>query len=265
MILYDMHTHSRFSFDSSMEMEGAADRAIELGLSGIAFTDHLDVNYTSDGSDVYYDFGDYLRRFEEVRDKYAGRLDIVSAVEVGLQPHVVEENVRRLSGYKFDYKIGSTHLISRYDPYDRTYFRIEPEKHSAYRRYLREMIRNIELYHDYNTIGHFDYLIRYADYEDNAMYYREFRDEFDTLLELMIKYGLAFEVNTRSYDKTPMDAEVLRQYKARGGNTVVLGSDAHRYERIGKRFDFFKNVIKDCGFDYIAHYRNMQPVYDKID
>ena len=69
MILYDMHTHSRFSFDSSMEMEGAADRAIELGLSGIAFTDHLDVNYTSDGSDVYYDFGDYLRRFEEVRDK----------------------------------------------------------------------------------------------------------------------------------------------------------------------------------------------------
>ena len=59
--------------------------------------------------------------------------------------------------------------------------------------------------------------------------------------------------------------DVLCQYKARGGETVVLGSDAHRYERIGKRFDFFKNVIKECGFDYIAHYRNMQPIYEKID
>ena len=186
-------------------------------------------------------------------------------MEVGLQPHVVEENIARLAGFEFDYKIGSTHLVGRYDPYDGTYFRIEPEKQQAYRRYLREMILNIELYHDYNTLGHFDYLIRYADFEDNAMYYRDFQDEFDTLIGLMLKYGLAFEVNTRSYDKTPMDAEVLRQYKARGGETVVLGSDAHRYSRIGKNFDYFKQLIKACGFDYIAHYRAMQPVYEKID
>jgi histidinol-phosphatase (PHP family) len=264
MVLYDMHIHSKFSFDSSMEMEDAAERAIAAGLSGIAFTDHLDVNYMPDGSDVYYYFGDYLKRVNEVRAQYEGRLDILSAVEVGLQPQVLDENIERLKGYEFDYKIGSTHLISRVDPYDGSYFKIEPEKHHAYKRYLRELIKNVALYHDYNTLGHFDYIIRYAKFDDNMMRYSDFRDEFDELIRLMISFGLAFEVNTRSYDKTEMDLEVLKRFKAAGGETVVIGSDAHRYNRIGLGFEKALEYIKACGFRYIAHFKEGRPVYDKI-
>ena len=42
---YDMHVHSTFSTDSELEMEKGILRAIELGLTGIAFTDHLDIDY----------------------------------------------------------------------------------------------------------------------------------------------------------------------------------------------------------------------------
>ncbi len=264
MKFYDMHTHSRFSFDSTMSMEAAAERAVSLGLSGIAFTDHLDVNYMADGSDVYYDFGDYLEKVSEVKESFAGRLEILSAVEVGLQPHVVAENISRLSGYSFDYKIGSTHLIGRIDPYDGTYFRKEPDRTAAYRRYLREMIGNIGLYHDYCTVGHFDYIVRYASFADNTMYYDDFSDEFDEIIRLMLKYGLAFEVNTCSYDRTPFDVRVLKRYRELGGETVVIGSDAHEYGRIGRNFDAAAALIEYCGFSYIAHYRNMLPVYERI-
>ena len=264
MRIYDMHIHSRFSFDSTMTMETAAERAIALGLSGIAFTDHLDVDYTADGSDMYYDFAEYMARVTEVKAKYAGRLEILSGVEVGLQPHVVDENIRRLKGFEFDYKIGSTHLIGHIDPYDRTYFKIEPEKQRGYLRYLNEMLRNIELYDDYSAVGHFDYLIRYASFKDNTMYYSEFRDAFDALLKQLVNRGLAFEVNTRSYDKTPMDVRVLKRYRELGGETVTLGSDAHNYSRIGKGFAAAIELIKYCGFGYVAHFAGMQPVYDKL-
>ena len=264
MTLYDMHMHSNFSFDSDMTMEAAARRSISLGLSGIAFTDHLDVNYTADGSDVYYDFEQYLDAVSKVKEEFKGKLEILSAVEVGLQPHVVNENIKRLSGFEFDYKIGSTHLISRIDPYDGSYFKVETDKTRGYRRYLNEVIRNIKLYHDFNVLGHFDYLVRYGHFEDNTMYYSEFSEEFDEILKLITELGIGLEVNTRSYDRTPLDLSVLLRYKELGGETVVIGSDAHRLSRIGKNFAAAVELIKHCGFDYIAHFRKGEPIYERI-
>lgn len=259
-----MHAHSKFSFDSSMEAEAAVLKAIDAGLSGIAFTDHLDVNYMPDGSDVYYDFSEYLDKITALKERYSDKIDVLTAVEIGLQPHVVEENVKRLSGFDFDYKIGSTHLISRIDPYDGSYFKTETDKEHGYRRYLQEVIKNIGLYHDYCTVGHLDYLVRYGPFRDNTMYYGRFRDEFEEILSLMIRFGLAFEVNTRSYDRTPMDLRVLKRFKELGGETVVIGSDAHRYDRIARNFTSAVKLIEYCGFKYTAHYKEMKPVYDKI-
>ena len=111
---YDMHVHSTFSTDSELEMEKGILRAIELGLTGIAFTDHLDIDYIDHEEEFQYDFQEYFRTIEAFRDKYASRLDILTAVEIGLQPHVIEATKQRIAGLHFDYKIGSTHLIKAY-------------------------------------------------------------------------------------------------------------------------------------------------------
>ena len=128
---YDMHVHSTFSTDSELEMEKGILRAIELGLTGIAFTDHLDIDYIDHEEEFQYDFQEYFRTIEAFRDKYASRLDILTAVEIGLQPHVIEATKQRIAGLHFDYKIGSTHLIKRRDPYYGAYFK------KAYRRKKR--------------------------------------------------------------------------------------------------------------------------------
>ena len=103
---YDMHVHSTFSTDSELEMEKGILRAIELGLTGIAFTDHLDIDYIDHEEEFQYDFQEYFRTIEAFRDKYASRLDILTAVEIGLQPHVIEATKQRIAGLHFDYKIG---------------------------------------------------------------------------------------------------------------------------------------------------------------
>ena len=43
--MFDCHVHSSFSGDSDLPAELAVRVAISLGLEGIAFTDHLDLNY----------------------------------------------------------------------------------------------------------------------------------------------------------------------------------------------------------------------------
>ena len=58
---YDMHVHSTFSTDSELEMEKGILRAIELGLTGIAFTDHLDIDYIDHEEEFQYDFQEYFR------------------------------------------------------------------------------------------------------------------------------------------------------------------------------------------------------------
>ena len=44
-ILWDCHMHSSFSADSDTPMESMIQRAIELGIQGITFTEHLDPDY----------------------------------------------------------------------------------------------------------------------------------------------------------------------------------------------------------------------------
>lgn len=44
-ITWDCHMHSSFSADSGTPMEEMIRRAIDLGLCGICFTEHLDPDY----------------------------------------------------------------------------------------------------------------------------------------------------------------------------------------------------------------------------
>ena len=44
-ILWDCHMHSSFSADSDTPMEVMIHRAVETGLQGITFTEHLDPDY----------------------------------------------------------------------------------------------------------------------------------------------------------------------------------------------------------------------------
>ena len=43
--LWDTHMHSQFSGDSEAPQEEMISSAIEKGLAGICFTDHLDIDY----------------------------------------------------------------------------------------------------------------------------------------------------------------------------------------------------------------------------
>lgn len=265
--MFDCHMHSKLSTDSIMNVVDACETALQLGLEGIAFTDHLDIDYPDADESFNIDFNQYFSEISVVKDKYKGKLNILRAIEVGIQPHVIDESLRIVKSGPFDYVLASVHVIDGIDPYARVYYE-DRSKLDAYERYLREiyfMITNID---DFDMVGHFEYITRYAHYVDRSIRYADHTDVFDSILKELIRQGRGFEVNTGTYRdpavQVEYDASVLKRYRELGGELVCLGSDAHRTDHIGLRFDYFAQIIRDAGFKYTVHFENRKPVYDKL-
>ena len=261
-MFYDMHVHSKFSTDSTLDMENAILKSLELGLSGIAFTDHLDIDFTDYEDEFHYDFNEYFILLNSLKDKYSNKIDIISAVEIGMQPHVILETYDMIKDYNFDYVIGSTHLIKKRDPYCGNYFRPSDTKIQSYKEYLEEILKNLFLYEEFkfNTLGHIDYLVRYANFEDSTLYYKDFPALIDEILQFIINKNMSFEINTSTYLKKNFDINILKRYKELGGELVTLGSDAHSEDRIATNFKHYSNLVKDVGFKYLYHFKNGQPI-----
>ncbi len=261
---YDMHTHSTFSSDSVMTPEEAVHSAIVRGLAGIAFTDHLDIDYIGYEDAFMYDFSDYFRMIDRIRDSAGCRLQVLSGVEIGIQPHVIEATTAKLDGFSFDFRIGSVHIVNRKDPYLGAPYFQGRSKLEAYREYLEVLLNMLHLYHDFDALGHIDFIVRYAAYADNRMYYADFHELLDEILRFIIHRQIALEINTGTYFRCLPDRALLLRYRELGGELITLGSDAHDSKDLGRLFQKTAAFIKDCGFSEIAHYIGRKPHFTKI-
>jgi histidinol-phosphatase (PHP family) len=250
-----------------MDASDACEAALKQGLGGIAFTDHLDIGYPDTDESFNINFEEYFSKISAIKAKYKGRLNVLRAVEVGVQPHVIDESLKIVESGSFDYVLVSVHVIDRIDPYTRVYYKVR-SKLEAYERYLKEIYFMITHFETFDMVGHFEYIIRYAHYVDRSLRYVDHSDVFDSILKELIKQGRGFEVNTGTYrdpaNPAEYDAAVLKRYRELGGELVCLGSDAHRIEHIGLRFDYFSQIIRNAGFKYTVHFENRKPVWDKL-
>ncbi len=264
--MFDCHMHTKFSTDSIMDAEEACESAIKLGLDGVAFTDHLDYDFPGEET-FLVDFDKYFCVINDVHERYVDSINVLNAVEVGIQPHVLDDSLQVIRKYPFDYVLASIHIIDRIDPYSKTFY-IGKSKAEAYTRYLEEiyyMVRNLK---SFDMVGHFGYITRYADYDDRMLRYAEHSDLFDMIFRELIENGRGFELNTGTYrDKRPdflYDTEILKRYRQMGGELICLGSDAHKTDDIAARFGYFAQVLRDAGFKYTVHFEQRRPVFDAL-
>lgn len=261
---YDMHTHSHFSTDSHMEMENGILSAINKNLSGIAFTDHIDIDFTNREDEYLFDLDEYFEFINKMIEKYQDRIHILRAVEVGIQDHVLEETKKKVQGYPHDFVLGSTHLFHRLDPYEKEFWADGRDKKAVYQDCLECIYKNIQIYNDFDVLSHLDYQVRNATYEDPRFFYSDYSDLVDSIFRFIIDKGIGFELNTSTYSKVPLDTALLKRYLELGGEIITIGSDAHYAENVGKIFPEIIEIIKSCGVKYIAHYVERKPVFDKL-
>ncbi|MDP4094301.1 MAG: histidinol-phosphatase HisJ family protein [Bacillota bacterium] len=265
--MFDCHVHSSFSGDSEMPAQTACERAIELKLEGLAFTDHLDYDYPNYSSLFDIDFDVYSEYMDRLKNAYSNKLKVLKGIEVGVQPHVIDKSLKIIEDYNFDFVILSVHIIDRQDPYYKEYF-IGKTKQQAFGRYLELINSTMKEFKNFDVLGHIGYVRRYCGYDDSTLRYCEYSDILDEILKNVINLGRGIEVNTSGYRGglgSPIpDIDIIKRYRELGGEIICLGSDSHFAEHIADGFGQAKQLLLDTGFKYTAHFENRNPIFDLI-
>lgn len=276
MYLFDNHNHSQFSFDGKKSsVEDCARAALSKGLSGIAFTDHCDFfvpQVKAQFENLVPEVFDVRTQQEEI-DRVQSMIDegqqhkaltILKGIEVGMHENHHDDIRRMLSENSFDQVIASVHYLDGTDPFYGDYYADKDWK-TAYGHYLETIFKEMTWLKDFDIMGHYDYVVRYAPYPNTCIKYRDFCGIFDEMFRYLAQEGKALEINTKSYQlykgrEVILDTNVLLRYKELGGEIISLGSDSHNPERVGENFNQFAELFKSLGFRWSAHYEKRKLV-----
>ena len=272
-IKYDTHLHTDFSFDSEATVASQFDRATELGLYGLCITDHIDYKYPVEKYPdleglCELDFDEYYKTLNETANQYP-ELDIMIGLECGLQTNasVVEYNKKICQNQVLDQIIGSIHLIDNNDPYyPQTWTYTDPK--ALIRRYFELTLNNINSFSGFDTLGHMDYAVRYApdDFNYNPEEYFEITDE---IMHVLIKKGIAFEINTsalkKGYGFTNPHPIFIKRYHKLGGRLITIGSDAHSPEAMAYAFNETAEQLIEYGFNEYVIFKKRKPIMIPIE
>lgn len=269
-ITSDFHLHTSFSSDSETPMEQMIKRGIEMGLSHMCFTEHMDKDFlrrTDDDPDFEVDTASYFEKYQELKEVYQNQIQILFGVELGLQPQVAVNYRTYIKNYPFDFIIGSSHLCHRMDPFLPEFYEGR-EEHIAYREYFESILENISAYDGYDVYGHLDYTVRYGPNKNQFYSYEAYADVIDAILHALIDAGKGIEVNTGGFKyglghPNPTET-VIRRYRELGGEIVTVGSDAHIPQYIAYEFEKVSAILQDCGFRYYTIFQKRKAEFIKL-
>lgn len=256
----DYHVHTNFSKDSNAGPEEQVRAAIARGLKTICITDHHDLDYSEPNFEINFD--NYFPKLYALREKYCHQIEILIGMEFGLQPHLGTICSEVANNYPFDMIIGSIHLIDGQDPYYRTYFDDKTDE-EGYRRGFEVTLECMKKTHDFDILGHIDYIVRYGHHQEQYYSYAKYADYLDEILKYLIQNGKGLEVNTAGWKHGLSFAhphpDILKRYRELGGEMVTIGSDAHRPEHVAYDFEKLKDYLEACGFKYYTEFCQRKP------
>ncbi len=275
MILADQHTHSNFSTDSEATPESMIQGAINLGLTQLTLTDHLDLDYpgtTLEKPLFEFNTADYFTALAPLKEKYSDKLYLGTGIELGLRPGREDLNKqmhKMLAEHPFDFVLGSVHLLDNDDPYYEEYWKNRSAK-DILTKYFNDMLVSIKEYDNFDSLGHLDYLIRYIpSFCGNKDYtYKEYREVIDEIFKLLITKNKALEINTAGLIKgLPCfhpKLDVLKRYFELGGELITIGSDGHAPDKIATEFAKTEELLKSINVPGYYIYKNRKAEFIKF-
>lgn len=278
MIYFDSHIHTSFSTDSKTPMEQMIQQGIKNKLSGITFTDHMDYGFpkkysfdsSADAPPFLLDVESYINSIHSYKEQYRPLISIYTGVEIGLKEDVHEKNALLSQNPSWDYRIGSIHLIHDMDPYDSEYWESVENETFGLTQYFETTLDNLLQLDDIqiDTLGHLDYIVRYAPSGAKCYSYYKFADVIDEILRQLIEREISLEINTSGYknggNMPNPNADVIRRYKDLGGHRITFGSDAHTPELLGKHFQDAGRIAWDAGFHRYVTFVDKKPVWHNL-
>jgi histidinol-phosphatase (PHP family) len=278
-VKFDYHTHHERCGHAFGSIEDYIREAIRHDLQIIGISDHSP--FFADEHDhpnphiamARSEFANYCAEVLRLKEKYAGRIEVLLGVESDFYPEHVELYRSIYAPLPFDYIIGSVHSIRGVGVFNKHRWidQTETEKVAIKDEYL-DYIRQSAKAGLFQIIGHMDAM---------KSYYPAYRDlpskQLDDTLQTIAAHGLAIEINTSFKEKKtrwPLElreafqddtawypADDVLERACHYGVRVTFGSDSHHPQRIADDFDRVQAKLKEVGFREWTIFRARHPVH----
>ncbi|KNF09493.1 histidinol-phosphatase HisK [Gottschalkia purinilytica] len=269
--MYDYHVHSMFSGDCKYTMEEMVLAAIDKNIKSLSFTDHIDYDYGSGNysSEINFVFNteDYMKEFKKIKNNYKNQIEILSGVELGMQPHLVDKIHELLPLDIFDFILMSVHTVKRQDLHEGEFF----ENKSAiksYEEYYEDLYTCLDKFDNFDIVGHLNLIDRYSKYLNESVKFEDYKEIISEVLKKIISKGKGIEINTSGIrygmESFLPNLDILKLYKSLGGEIITFGSDSHKPEDIGFAYNDVIKLLKELDFKYLTIFKNRKKQFINI-
>lgn len=265
--IIDMHTHSDNSPDGRHSAMYMCEQAFMSGLRGIAITDHIEVDLYKE---KHFDTAAFQSFIETKKAKYAfmGELLVCTGIELGQPMYDLPTAETIVNNLPYDFVMASVHNLKGMKDFcylDYKNFKID----DLLTRYFDEVIKMCE-WGKFDSLAHLTYPLRYITGEQKIdVDIKKFYPQIEKILKILIQKNIALEINTSGLRQKLNDImpseDILKMYKALGGEMITFGSDAHFAEDLGKGIDKGMEKAVHCGFEHITLFQNRTPIQIHIE
>lgn len=281
MNLIDCHTHTQFSMDSEADINACIGKAIDMGLSAYAITDHCECStwykkdHYSDTDNFDYfnyeqDFYNSVSAVTELKERYKN-FNLICGIEMGQATQDIEVAEKILADERLDFIIGSMHqLKGEKDFYYINYENMSTDEiYSLLERYFNEVYRLCKM-NCFDVLGHLTYCLRYMKCRNNI---NPDISRFDEIIaesfRILAQNGKGIEINTSGIRQGFGDVfpclKYVKLFRDLGGEVLSIGSDAHTVEDIGKNIADGLETAKAAGFTCLCYFKKRKPYFINID
>ena len=261
--MIDYHLHTYLCRHAQGTLEDYVAYARQRGLKEIGFADHfplymMDFVPQTQVTMESHELETYLQMVEEVAAP-AHDIKVKTGIEIDYIPEKTEKVSSILEKKSFDYIIGSVHFMGDWDfthPYHAHGFE-ECNLEEVYGEYF-DLVTQACKSGLIDIIGHVDGVKKfgYRLSENKLMpYYRE-------VAEILKDNSICLEVNTAGIDapvKEMYPDYLLLKECVKKGVSIVLGSDAHSPEQVGRHFPRAMSLLSEAGVKEIITWEKRKP------
>ena len=247
----DYHMHTNFSPDAHDTPEAMCWRAVELGLTAVAFTEHAEWHPDY----AYYGFPQpeaYFARIRECQIEFAPYgLTVLTGAEIGNPHEYAAETAELLATYTFDIKIASLHWLHGLNIHHPGCF-ANRDPQEVYADYFREL-KQLTAVPNISFIAHFDRILWRGMLMGHAPDLYQLEPIVKDTLAAIAQSGIGLELNSHRLGSQHHWHEslvaMLAWYREAGGRNILVNSDAHCTQQITANWEIAAHLLALAGFE----------------
>lgn len=276
--LIDCHSHSNNSIDAENSVDEMCKKAMTLGLSAYAITDHVECcsktwifgENEKDREPVYFKdiFENSMRAISVAKEKYGDKLNLLAGLELGEPCHDLEASNAYSNDERLDFIIASVHQMRDYPDFYFMDFN-DYDIPSLMEKYFNEIYETCK-WGNFDVFGHLTYTLRYMEGKQGFnVDMRPYDDIIHECFKTLIENGKGIEINSsglrQKYGFTIPKFEYIKMFRDCGGEIISIGSDSHCAEDLGKGISEATDLARQAGFKYISYFKKRKPNFVKIE